>query len=157
MTRIIKNPGRGYSGREKINLYHYDSDGKFLKTWDSQQELRNEYFPNESGKRPLINNKRWKLFQYDVLPDGTFYCLERLGREKIKKYERIFNSKYCVSYDTKSKEKAVEVYNLCHEKIGEFKSAYLAHLLLNIPLSTITKSADSGKGQSKNDLYFKYK
>ena len=155
MTRIIKNPGRGYAGREKQRLFLYDSNGKYLRQYNSHSELRNDYFPNEENKRPLFNSKKWKHFKYDVLEDGCFYSNYRIGRENLLKFERITNSKFC--FNNAKHDKPVEVFNLMHEKIGEFKSLYFAHLLTGEPLSNIHRDCKNCKGQPKSDYYFKYK
>lgn len=155
MTRKVKQPGRGYAGLEKIKLYHYDANGNFLKTYNSCAELREEHFPVEPGKRPLFNNKRWELFKYDILPDNSFYSDFRIGRDRLFKNERIFNSKLCVNNSTDNIP--VEAYNLQHEKIGEFKSVYIAHLLTKINQATINRSAKNGKGKGFDEIYFKYK
>ncbi len=155
MTRKIINPGRGYSGREKQKLFLYDKNGKYLKSYESQQDLRNEYFPSEENKRPLFNSKKWKHFKYDVLPDGCFYSNYRIGRENLLKFERISNSKYC--FNNAKHDKPVEVFNLLHEKIGEFKSSYFAHLLTGETLVTIYRDCKTGKGEPKSHYYFKYK
>ncbi len=155
MTRKVINPGRGYSGKEKQKLYLYNKDGKYLKTYESQSDFRNEYFPEDKNKRPLFDSKRWKHFKYDVLPDGCYYSNYRIGRDNLLKFERISNSKYC--FNNAKHDKAVEVFNLLHEKIGEFKSIHLAHLLTGENKSNIYRDCNKCKGEPKSEYYFKYK
>lgn len=155
MTRIIKNPGRGYSGKEKMKLYQYSSEGKFLKTWDSTQELRNEYFIKDIGKRPLFGSKKWNKFKYDVLPDNTFYCDYRIGRDKLLAFEKISNSKLC--FNTTKNNKEVEMYNLINEKIANFKNMFVASIITKEPLANIFRACNNGKQQTQKDYYFKYK
>lgn len=155
MTRKIINVGRGYSGREKQKLYHYDKNGNFIKVFDSHQDLRKEYFQYIENKRPLFNNKRWKIFKYDKLPDETFYSNYRIGRDNLLKNERIFNSKLCVN--NSKDEKVVEMYNLENVKIAEFKSSYIASIVTGIDLATIQRAVLQGKKKPKNDFYFKLK
>lgn len=154
MTRKVKNPGRGYAGHEKIKLYHYDNNGKFLKEFESISDLRKKYFNKELGKRPLCRSKRWELFNYDVLPDNTYYSNYRIGREKLLKLERVVNSPYCFNQATDKIE--VEMYNLLNEKIALFKNIHIASLVTKLSKTTIYHSCNEGKNMPKGDLYFKY-
>lgn len=154
MARVIKNLGRQYGGREKIKLYHYDNNGKFIKEFDCISDLRKEYFYQDEGKRPLFNNKKWKLFSYDVLPDNTYYSNYRIGRERLLKLERIANSLYCVNNCTDNTP--VKMYNLLHEEVATFKNCYIASLATNINQSSIYHDCNNGKGMPKSEVYFKY-
>lgn len=154
MTRKVKNPGRGYAGHEKVKLYHYDNNGKFIKEFNCVSDLRKEYFFKDTGKRPLFNNKKWKLFNYDVLPDNTYYSNYRIGREKLLKLEKIANSLYCVNNCTDNIP--VKMYNLLNEEIATFKNAYIASLATNVAQSTVYYDCNKGKGMPKGEFYFKY-
>jgi len=154
MTRKVKNPGRGYGGQEKIKLYHYDSNGKFIKEFDCMSDLRKEYFSQDIGKRPLCRSKRWQLFNYDILPDNTYYSNYRIGRDKLLKLERVVNSSYCVNNTTDNT--IVKMYNLLNEEVATFKNIHIASLATKIPQSTIYYSCNEGKGMPKEEIYFKY-
>jgi hypothetical protein len=154
-ARVAIKKGRGYAGLEKINLYQYSSEGKYLKCFNSCSELRAVYYSDIAGKFPLMRGKRWELFEYEQLPDGTFYSTYRLGKKNLLRCERIFKSKFCVN--TSSSDKEVEVFNLNHEKIGEFKNKYIADLLTGISHNKISHDINRGKGIPKEEIYFKYK
>lgn len=151
-TRKIINKGRGYSGLEKINLYQYDKKGKFLQKYNSQQELRNKYYPNDKSKRPLLRSKRAK-FNYDILPDGTFYSNEKIGR-KIVTFEKIINSKF-VTNQVQSNI-PIDVFNIIGEKIATFQNHYIASLLTNISYGVILKDCKIGKSIKQKDLTFRF-
>lgn len=152
-TRINKTPGREYAGKEKVKLYHYDKNGKFLKEYESQAELRNKYYSNIKGKRPLFRTKRSE-YNYDILPDGSFYSTYRIGRDKLLQYEKIINSKFV---DTLHRDdKIVIVYNILGLEIARFKNMQIASLMTNIRVSHIYKDCIHGKNKQLKELTFKY-
>lgn len=153
MTREIKNPGRGYSGKEKIKIYHYDKEGNFIKQFESLVKLREEYFPQDIGKRPLFNSIKWNKFQYDTLEDGTHYSNYRIGREKLLKFEKMYNSNLCMKNDFK---KPVVMYNLLHEPIATFNNEYIAAEATKIPVNRVQYDCKNCKQRPKKDFYFKY-
>jgi len=154
MTREIKNPGRGYSGKEKIKIYHYDKRGNYIKTFESLSELRKEYYPHDIGKRPLFNSLKWKKFEYDTLEDGTFYSNYRIGREKLFKLERIYNSELCMKFDL---NQPIIMYNLLNKPVASFNNKYVAAEICKLTVGKIEYGCKNGKKQPKKDFYFKYK
>ena len=100
MTRAVKNPGRGYSGLEKIKVYVYNSKGSFEKSYNSLSEFKKDNnldktYPifRNNYKRSCIENERNKS-GYAKLPNGVFVCKTRLGRDFLIKNEKIINSFY---------------------------------------------------------------
>ena len=154
MTREIKNPGRGYSGKEKIKIYHYDKDGNYIKTFESLSELRKEYFPHDIGKRPLCRGVKWNKFKYDTLEDGTHYSNHRIGRDHIRKFEKAYNSNLCMKNDY---NKPVVMYNLLHEPVAVFNNEYIAAETVKIPVNRVQYDCKNSKQQPQKDFYFKYK
>jgi hypothetical protein len=153
MSRKVKNPGRGYAGLEKIKLYHYDNDGKFLREFESQRELINVYYPNIKGKKPLFRTKR-SQYGYDILPDNTFYSNYRVGRNKLLQYEKIINSPF-VGFEPTNNKKVI-VYDILGEEIAKFKNAYICSKILNIAYGTVFRDCENGKSKKLKDLTFKY-
>lgn len=154
MTREIKNPGRGYSGKEKIKIYHYDKSGNYIKTFESLSELRKEYFPHDIGKRPLCRGVKWNKFKYDTLEDGTHYSNHRIGRDHIRKFEKAYNSNLCMKNDY---NKPVVMYNLLHEPVAVFNNEYIAAETVKIPVNRVQYDCKNSKQQPQKDFYFKYK
>ena len=154
MTREIKNPGRGYSGKEKIKIYHYDKSGNYIKTFESLSELRKEYFPHDVGKRPLCRGIKWNKFKYDTLEDGTHYSNHRIGRDHIRKFEKAYNSNLCMKNDY---NKPVIMYNLLHEPVAVFNNEYIAAETVKIPVNRVQYDCKNSKQQPQKDFYFKYK
>jgi len=154
MTREIKNPGRGYSGKEKIKIYHYDKSGNYIKTFESLSELRKEYFPHDIGKRPLCRGIKWNKFKYDTLEDGTHYSNHRIGRDHIRKFEKAYNSNLCMKNDY---NRPVIMYNLLHEPVAVFNNEYIAAETVKIPVNRVQYDCKNSKQQPQKDFYFKYK
>lgn len=154
MTREIKNPGRGYSGKEKIKIYHYDKSGNYIKTFESLSELRKEYFPHDIGKRPLCRGVKWNKFKYDTLEDGTHYSNHRIGRDHIRKFEKAYSSNLCMKNDY---NKPVVMYNLLHEPVAVFNNEYIAAETAKIPVNRVQYDCKNSKQQPQKDFYFKYK
>jgi len=149
MRREIKNPGRGYSGREKTKMYQYNSNGKYLRSYESQSEVRQKYFSKDIGKRPLL----LEGYRYGLLPDNTYISNYRIGRDKLLKQEKIRNCPFCHK-DKRSRK--FSVYNLIGEKIAEFSSQLVATKLLNIPQTTISYRLNHNSFSSNDNLIFKY-
>jgi len=152
-TRKAIQKGRGYAGLEKIPVYQYDEKGNFMKEWESLSDLRYHYYPRDRSKRPLLRSKRANLYNYDILPDRTFYSLERLGR-KIVQYEKIFNSKFVIN--RVKEDRNVGIYNIVGDKIAHFENAYIASLLTNIGYGVILKDCNEGKGKIQKELSFRF-
>lgn len=157
INKSMSNSLKKSPGRPKQKIYLYDSEGKFIKKYESTTEFLKENFPDDKGKRPIKNTRRWKLYNYDVLPNGNFFASYKIGREKLNQYEAIVNSKYCVNL-TRT-EKVVEAYNMLDEKIAEFKNAYIANLITGRPSSSIIRDCREKKGNKvlQKEIYFKYK
>ena len=144
------------AGREKIKCYEYDLQGKYIREYESIQEVRDKFYPNDKGKRPIIFNKEG----YFKIENYGFIANHKIGRDTLRINERIKNSKYC-NYKSLDDEKEIEIYNLKGEKIAEFKNLYLISILTNIPKNTIISQInDSCKKRQKlpkGELIFKIK
>lgn len=150
MARKVINPGKGYSGRKKVKMYQYDSNGKYMRSYESQSEVREIYFKHIKGKRPLLHRSN----RYELLPDGTFISNERIGRDEILRLEKVKNCPFCRKQIL---EKSFSVYNLLGNKIGTFYSQGNASKLLNIKPDIINYRLNHGKEIPKIDnLIFKY-
>ncbi len=154
MTREIKNPGRGYSGREKTPLYVYNEKGEFIRKYESNNDCSRDLFKNvayplfEKGRRWETNDKRL-VYNY-VKVKSYFICKSRLGREFLMKKEKLIKSE--LLQHRFSKKEPVIMYNLLHQPIAEFQNLNIAKKLLNLKNIRLV-----GKGRPKNDFYFKKK
>ena len=154
MTRIIKNPGRGYSGREKQPIYVYDLKGKFLQKYESVNECKTKLLKKDknypifrSEKRCLGLETKRAAHNYAKV-DNYFICKERLGRNKLLKLEKTVNSQFL---DKKLLvNKPVIMCNLNGDTLAEFKNKKLAGKILNLNIRI-------GNKTPKKDFYFKYK
>jgi hypothetical protein len=143
-------------GKNPIRLFHYDENLKFIKKYESCNEFRKEYFPNDIGIRPLFpkGSKRTK-YKYQKLHDGTYISTYRIGREKIKYFERIINSPFCFNKSPNSK--MIGIYNLLDEEIAVVKGIHIASLLTGKSISTIFASVNNENRTQCHEIYFKYK
>jgi hypothetical protein len=143
-------------GKNPIRLFHYDENFKFIKKYESCNEFRKEYFPNDIGTRPLFpkGSKRTK-YKYQKLPDGTYISTYRIGREKIIHLERIINSPFCFTKSTNSK--MIGIYNLLDEEIAVVKDIHIASLLTGKLTSSIYLSLNNENRIQCHEIYFKYK
>lgn len=158
MTRIVKQPGRGYAGLEKQPLYLYNSDGSFNRKYESKAEFLKDYFPKDKSKRPILDKNRSKraLYDYDLLYDNKFISSYKIGRERLRKYEAIVNCIYC--HKEKS-DKPIIAYNKLNEKVASFKNLRLASKFTGVNSSTIHNQCNNAKGiviNTKIGLRFKY-
>lgn len=134
--------------REKQKVYQYDSNGKYLRSYESRTELQEKY---NLTKDALIVSRNG----YKKLEDGTYVAFFRIGKDELLKRLKIENCPFCTTGGLK--RKPVEVFNLLGEKIAEFTSIAVAAKMLNLKISTIKSRA---KGQFRNvsgNLIFKYK
>lgn len=154
MTRIIKNPGRGYSGREKQPIYAYNLKGKFLQKYESLSDCKTKLLKKDKNypifrreKRCLGLETKRAAHNYAKI-DNYFICKERLGREKLLKLEKTVNSQFL---DKKLIfDKPIVMCNLNGDILAEFKNKKLASKILNLKIHIGSKTP-------KKDFYFKYK
>ena len=135
------------SGRPKQNVFQYDTNGKFIKSYECINDARKRYYFNDKGKRPMFTEK-----DYHVLPDNTYLVTERIGRDAIKLLVKKSKSEFIKI----NEEKTIKLFNLDNREIARFASISIAHKLTNIPISTIFHQVNDGKGFTKTDLIFKY-
>lgn len=151
------------SGRPKNKVYHYTEDGKFIKTFECENDVRKEYYSKDRGQRPLFIRRSGtgvgnKVYYYNdttiTLPDGTIASKERIGRDGVFNYIKKSNSSYVGIADT---ERVINVSNLDGKVIATFKGLYVASLMTGIPKGTIHHQINKGTKSSQSDLIFRYK
>lgn len=152
MTRVVKNPGRGYAGKEKIEVYLYDPTGKFVSKFESlsaaSKALDYKNLAPEFSKSKTRNE-----WGYMKLHNGSFLANFRIGRDKLRHAEAIVNCPYC---KTKSSNKGVLVFNRKGEKIAYFNSLKLASELTGVNAKTIQSHCNDKTNKGHNGLTFKY-
>ena len=149
------------SVRPKNKVYHYTPEGKYLKTFESESELRREYYSTDNGNRPIFNRvarNKGKIYHYNnvtaVLPDGSIVSRERIGRTGVLDYIRKRESPYT---NISKEEPLIEVINLDNSIIAMFKGAYIASKMTGIHQSTIHHQVTRGNKTSHSGLIFRYK
>lgn len=136
--------------RAKQKVYQYNSNGKFLKEFESQSEVRKIYFSEVKGKRPIMRNGK-----YEILPDNTVISHLRLGREIVKNIIKYNNNPYLnIGY----KNDPIKVLNLNKKVIARFASINIASKLTNISMNTIYSQVYQNKTnniKNKTGLFFR--
>lgn len=137
------------SGRPKSKVYLYDTDGKYLREYESISLFCREFQFSEN----LFSNYAGEVYEFE---DGRVGALYKIGREGILKYRRYKSSEYTKEYRgrkiaesvlTKNgKNKEVAVYNLDGELIATFKNSYFAKKLMNIDSNTIHSKRVTDEG-----------
>lgn len=121
------------AGREKIKCYHYDSNGKFIKIYNSINEIRDEYFNDLNGKMPLFRNNAL----YQPLPDGSLVCKMRLGRDEIRRIFVVENNPIVNIKSSKTSDIPIEVLNITGAKIASFANKKVMQLLTGMTINSI--------------------
>ena len=134
-------------GRLKKPQYQYDSTGAFLRKFESLTEV-NKVFKKTKGNFYENND-------YRKMEDGTFMSWYKIGREELKKQERIANCKFCTT--SGQKREPVIAYNLLNKKIAAFASISIASEFTKIPKSTIVSQAMHERKHVHHNIYFRYK
>ena len=145
------------AGRPMIKCFEYNSNLEYVREYESVQSVRDVYFPNDIGNRPLFHKQK----DYFKSKDGNFIANYRIGREALRKAERVRNCKFCKT-NGNIKEKEVEVFNLLGIKVAEFKSAHIASLMTGISQKTVWARLNYSTSKfnvtpNRDNLEFKYK
>lgn len=123
-------------GLAKKEVFLYDTDGKYLRKFESVSFFAREFQISEN----IFSIDRRKVLDVFEFEDGRIAATYRIGREGIKKYRRYKNSVY-VGQGKKTAETVlkkngklglIKVYNLDNEIIAEFKNSFFAKKLLGI-------------------------
>lgn len=148
------------SGRPKNKVYHYTEDGKFIKVFNCENDVKREYYPNTN--RPLFvrqsSNKDGKKYYYNYetiqLLDNTIISKIRIGREGVRDFIKKSKSPFTNIQDN---ERIIEAYNLDNKVIATFKGLHVASKMTNIPASTIHHQVTRNSKHTQSDLIFRYK
>ncbi len=145
------------AGRPKVKCYEYNPDGMYLQEYESIAEVRDKYFPEDKGIRPLFKTGTKDYFKLD---NGNFIANYKIGKENLRRLERVRNCVYC-NNNGNIKDKQIEVFNLKGEKIAEFKNVYIASRICNIPHSTLSQRLNPKNNKrnkvNKDNLEFRFK
>lgn len=121
-------------GRLKQEVYLYDTDGKYLRSFESCSEFARTFqFPEN------LFSRDFEVYEFE---DGRVAATYRIGRKGIESWRRYKKSEYTKEYrgrkiaETVYKEtdslKEVELINLDGEVIATFKNEYFAKKLLGV-------------------------
>ena len=146
------------AGREKIKVYEYSINGKFIKKYETMTEMFNVHYNGK--KRPLFEDKKYNthLGNCHKLPNGNFLSYEKLGRDKICRINTIANSSISnLRYNENDKE--FGLFDLRNRCLAKFNNVTIASTLLNIPNSLIyfsLKRKHKSQKYVNGEIYFKY-
>lgn len=149
-------------GRPNKRVYEYDFDGNFIRKHESIAEFRRCLYTEDAGIRPIFVNKI-KGYDFHITPQNTVAMTERIYRDNIVFFLRIYNSKLCRANTAINIKKPIQMFNLNNEVIAEFSSLTMAGLLLNdeFKIGTIynqlNSRINSGTTSLVKDFYFQYK
>jgi hypothetical protein len=145
--------------RQKEKVYQYDKNGKFIKEWESQTEVRNKYYSDAIGKYPIFrkDSKGSKITSKNIsiLPDETLISSERIGRIGVMEFLKRYNNPY-INRSIRSGKYAksrINVYDLDNNKIAEFKDIDIASKITGEPYNTIYNRV-STKTYANNGLRY---
>ncbi len=142
------------SGRPKQKRYQYNSEGKFLKEFDCEDDIRKTYYSKDKGKRPLFRNNCLER-EYHLLPNNDLIFKERTGRKLVQHINNYINNEYVNA--EKYKTPAVRLVNLDNKTIARFINTNIASKLTGISESTILHNLEAkGNKLTKRGLIFKY-
>lgn len=143
------------AGRIKQEVYLYDTDGKYLRKFESCSEFSRTFqFPEN------LFSRDFDVYEFE---DGRVAATYRIGRKGIEAWRRYKNSEYTKEYrgrkiaETVYKEtdslKEVELINLDEEVIATFKNEYFAKKLLGV----VSNKRLHVKYYDEKGLKFRYK
>lgn len=144
-------------GRRPIKVYTYTLKGKYLNTYESVQEYRKIYYPEDVSKRPCFV-KKVKNIPYEISGDKISFQ-ERPGKDMIRFIVAVDSSEYCKGSD-ETDNRVIEVYNHLGVKMAEFRNQrLLTKMMPHISQGTLSRQLNSSKKVSLKviGLYFKYK
>ena len=144
----VNKIGRGYSsGREKVKLYHYDLNGKRLRTFESMAEVRDKYY--EGKKQPLFVNIDYKVVQ--LLPDATCITKEPIGREKLRPLIARFDASFLVHKN--QKYEPIEILNFDRVVVAEFYNMTVASKMMGMTQAALYKIATKKTDEMPSNKY----
>ena len=123
-------------GRPKKRVYEYSEDGKFIQTYECENDVRRKYYSRDRGNRPLWRENA----NYHKLSNGNFITQERIGRVGINEINRRLK---CDFLKIDHSSKPINCYNIDGVKIATFVDFKAAYKLTKIPATTIYHQLNS--------------
>lgn len=116
-------------GREKVNVYMYDKDGSYIRSFNSITE-----FSHTFNLEKNISH-RYKRVYNDVIyifDDLRIACLRKIGRTGVREFFRWYNSSINKEKGRAKYDYYYEMYDMYGEKVAEFPSAFHLHKITGI-------------------------
>lgn len=141
------------AGREKIKLYQYSSEGKYIGSIECMADVHRKYY--KGAHHPIFRkwtaNERYEEADYHELPDGTFIAKFRIGRDKLLQLVRIDKDPF-----TRKDEGTfpIVVFSISGRELATFDSVAVAEKLLG---RRINHRIDRKYLKSDDNLIFKSK
>ena len=116
-------------GREKIYVFYYDAEGKFIKKFESLSD-----FARETGYQTNVFINSGYNKETVQLKDGNFASTIRIGRDGIRELKKYLNNEYVGHGKALAKGKAkannenyrILVYDLDGDLIATFENKFIA-------------------------------
>jgi hypothetical protein len=141
------------SGRQKIKVHLYDDNGAYLRSFETIEDFRESYYPNDIGKRPIFTHSEFGMDYHYIKNLNLIALKERPGREMIRKIVAIHRSPYCRKQDLVANP--IELINLRGDVIAEFKTQnLLLKLMPELCQSTVTQHLKYNMTKKINSLGF---
>lgn len=151
------------AGRAKKECYEYTNKGKFIRVWDCIAAAKKHHYPDDIGSRPLFT-KPVCGFSFHITPSDTVIMLERVYRNNIKRFYKIYKSPLCNFNFSKNVDKPIQMFNLRGELLAEFASSAVAKTILSdkfppgtIYSQVIQRGTKNSADNVHSDYYFQYK
>lgn len=126
-------------GREKMPVYLYDTDGKYIRPFESIREFAETF--GLSKNILCYGRVHEDIYQFE---DGRIACTYKIGREGIRQYKiRVNNlflgkgSKIAETVYTEQNKGKVVVKDLDGNKLAVFKNIFVAKTMLGTTLDNL--------------------
>ena len=134
------------SGRLPIKVYQYDENGKYIQSYNCTNDVRRKYY--REAAYPMFRDQRSRILH--KLPDGTYLCRSRIGRDNIKLEVTRMNNDF-ITFGLNGHDEPIQMINLDGVVIAEFKNVYLASKLLGMTTTKLTQMSSSTNRIPQNE------
>jgi len=137
-----------YRGRERIKVYQYDHNGKYIRSYETIAEARDDHYADVNGVYPMFRDNA----TYHLLPNNTILFKERTYRDQVVRTLRRIANPLVIKNDKDIKP--FVVYNIDNEPIATFVNINTAVILTGMSYASIMSMLTKKKtdGMPHNEL-----